>query len=254
MRLLLAAQRHLHARNRGKSPILHAGPSRHRQFPATKDNARATSMNHADFDDKRQLTRSASVSAKDERRSTIDHLRASTAMHHQGLENDLQIQKRLSEAGTRSPLIAGYLAFYQETERALRPHLADMPDLAFFSRFHSRQIPAKAELPRRGTLSVNPVFPAIGTTAEALGAFYVVEGSSLGGKTILKALRSQGVSTDDLDFLDPYGSESGARWRSFLNVLERETGHDQSTTNACVSGAIKGFAFTAICLRAERTN
>jgi heme oxygenase (biliverdin-IX-beta and delta-forming) len=70
----------------------------------------------------------------------------------------------------------------------------------------------------------------------------------------LKALRSQGVSTDNLDFLDPYGSESGVHWRTFLNVLERETGHDQSTTNACVSGAIKGFAFAAICLRAERTN
>jgi heme oxygenase len=222
-------------------------------LPAMNDNAR-TSMNHADFDDKRQLTGSASVSARDERRSTIDHLRASTATHHQSLDNDLQIQKRLSEAGTRGPLIAGYLAFYRETERALTPHLADMPDLAFSSRFHARQIAARAELRRRGTLSADPVFPAIGTVAEALGAFYVIEGSSLGGKTILKALRSQGAPADELDFLDPYGSESGARWRSFLNVLERETGHDQSTTNACVSGAIKGFAFAAMCLRAERTN
>jgi heme oxygenase (biliverdin-IX-beta and delta-forming) len=211
-------------------------------------------MNHADFNDKRQLMGGASVPAKVERRSTIDHLRASTATHHQGLENDLQIQKRLSEAGTRGPLIAGYLAFYQETELALRPHLADMPDLAFFSRFHSRQVPGEAEFSRRGTFLASQVFPAIGTMAEALGAFYVVEGSSLGGKTILKALRSQGVSTDNLDFLDPYGSESGVHWRTFLNVLERETGHDQSTTNACVSGAIKGFAFAAICLRAERTN
>jgi heme oxygenase len=129
-----------------------------------------------------------------------------------------------------------------------------MPDLVFSSRFHARQIAARAELRRRGTLSADPVFPAIGTVAEALGAFYVIEGSSLGGKTILKALRSQGAPTDELDFLDPYGSESGARWRSFLNVLERETGHDQSTTDACVSGAIKGFAFAAMCLRAERTN
>jgi heme oxygenase (biliverdin-IX-beta and delta-forming) len=196
----------------------------------------------------------AEVSAKDERRSTIGYLRASTATHHQGLENDPQIQKRLSEAGTRGPLVAGYLAFYQETELALMQHLADTPDLAFFSRFHSRQIPGEAELSRRGTFLASLVFPAIGTMAEALGAFFVVEGSSLGGKTILMALRSQGVSKDDLDFLDPYGSESGVRWRTFLNVLERETGHDQSATDACVSGAIKGFAFAAMCLRAERTN
>ena len=211
-------------------------------------------MNHADFDDKRQLVGSASVSARNEWRSTIDLLRARTATHHQDLESGLQIQDRLSEPGTRGPLIAGYLAFYQETERALRPHLADMPDLAFSSRFRSRQILTKSELPRHGTLSVNPIFPAIGTTAEALGAFYVLEGSTLGGKTILKALRTRGVSTNDLRFLDPYGSESGSRWRSFLNVLARETGHDQSTANACISGAIKGFVFAAMCLRAERTN
>jgi heme oxygenase len=211
-------------------------------------------MNQADFDDKRQLTGDASAPAKDKRRSTIAHLRASTATHHQGLENDFQIRERLSEAATRGPLFAGYLAFYQQTELALRPHLADIPDLAFFSRLHSRRIPAEAELSRRGTFLANLAFPSIGTMAEALGAFYVVEGSSLGGKTILKALRRQGVSTDGLDFLDPYGSESGVRWCTFLNVLERETGHDQSTTTACISGAIKGFAFAAMCLRAERTN
>jgi hypothetical protein len=76
-------------------------------------------MNHADFDDKRQLTGSASVSAKDERRSTIDQLRASTATHHQGLESRLQIQHRLSEPGTRGPLIAGSDSFWFEHSAAL---------------------------------------------------------------------------------------------------------------------------------------
>ena len=215
---------------------------------------RSTSMDNANFDDKRQLTTSVSVSSKSEPRSTIDVLRASTATRHQDLESDLQIQHRLSAAETRGPLIAGYLAFYRETEEALKPHLADMPDLAFSSRFHARQMPGKTGLSSHGTFLINPLFPAIGTTAEALGAFYVLEGSTLGGKTILKALKRRGVSTDNLHFLDPYGNQAGARWRGFLNILERETGHDQSTIDACVSGAIKGFAFAATCLRAERTN
>lgn len=213
---------------------------------------KCNTMNRAELDDRRQLARNVPASPTDEPQSMIALLRSRTAMHHHRLEADLHIMDRLSEAATRGPLIGGYDAFYQETERALRPHLADMPDLAFSSRFHSRQIQAASRL--RGTSSVNPIFPAIGTTAEALGAFYVLEGSTLGGKTILKTLRSRGVSTSDLHFLDPYGSESGARWRSFLNVLERETGHGPSTANACISGAIKGFAFAAMCLRAERTN
>jgi heme oxygenase (biliverdin-IX-beta and delta-forming) len=212
------------------------------------------SMNHADVDDDRLLAGSAPISARNERRSTIDLLRAGTAKHHLDLESGLQIQDRLSEPATRGPLIAGYLAFYRETERALRPYLADMPDLAFSSRFHSRQISATAALSARELVSIDPSFPTIGTKAEALGAFYVLEGSTLGGKIILNALRNRGVSTDNLHFLNPYGSESGARWRSFLNILERETGHDRSTINACIAGAIKGFAFATACLRAERTN
>ena len=153
---------------------------------------------------------------------------------------------------TRGPLVAGYFAFYRETEAALKPHLADTPDLAFSSRLHSRQTRSQTALSEHKMLLVNPLFPVIETKAEALGVFYVLEGSTLGGRTILKALRSQGVSTDDLYFLDPYGKESGARWRAFLSVLEREVGHDQ--IDECVSGAMKGFVFAAMCLRAERTN
>ena len=178
----------------------------------------------------------------------IDRLRAQTATYHQGLESDLGIQKRLSRIETRGPLIAGYTALHRECEAALRPHLWDMPDLAFSSRFGPLRIPGHAELPGHKHPLVDPVFPAIDTKAEALGALYVLEGSTLGGKTILKALRSQGVSTDELHFLDPYGKDAGALWRGFLGVLERETAHSQSAMNECVSGAIKAFAFAARCL------
>ena len=151
-------------------------------------------------------------------------------------------------------MIAGYLALHREAEAALRPHLWDMLDLAFSSRVRSNRIPNRTDLLRHRKLPANPVFPAIGTKVEALGVLYVIEGSTLGGKTILKSLRSQGVSTDDLHFLDPYGKDTGTYWRAFLKVLERETSHDQSTMNACASGAVKAFSFAATCLREERTN
>jgi heme oxygenase (biliverdin-IX-beta and delta-forming) len=213
-----------------------------------------TSMNGTNLDNGRQVTRSVSDSWMTEPRSTIDLLRARTAKHHHGLESGLQIQNRLSEVETRDPLIAGYFAFYRETEAALRPHLWDLSDLAFSFRVRSRRFPSKTELPRHRALLVNPVFPAIGTKAEAVGALYVVEGSTLGGRKILQALRCQGVSTDDLHFLDPYGKETGARWRTFLRILERETAYSETTKSDCISGALKAFAFAAMCLREERTN
>lgn len=213
-----------------------------------------TSTNGTNLDNERQTTRSVCASRMIEPRSTIDLLRARTAKHHHALESGLQIQKRLSEVETRGPLIAGYSTLHRETEAALRPHLWDMSDLAFSSRVRSRRIPSKTELRWHGRLLVNPVFPAIGTKAEALGALYVLEGSTLGGRKILQSLRSQGVSTDDLHFLDPYGKDAGVNWRLFLRVLERETAHNQTTMNECVSGAIKAFALAATCLRDERKN
>lgn len=148
-------------------------------------------MNGTQLDSEREVTGSVSAGMI-EPRSMIGLLRARTAEHHHGLESGLGILHRLSEAATRGPLIAGYFSLYRATEAALRPHLSDMPDLAFCSRVRSRQIPDKAELPERGKLLVNPVFPAIGTKAEALGALYVLDGSTLGGRKILQALRRQG--------------------------------------------------------------
>jgi heme oxygenase (biliverdin-IX-beta and delta-forming) len=212
-----------------------------------------TSMNGTDLDSERQAT-GVSTARMTEPRSTIDLLRARTAEHHHALESGLDIQNRLSEVATRGPLIAGYHALHRETAATLRPHLRDMPDLAFSPHLRARQAPGKTELAWHEKPPVNPVFPAIGTKAEALGALYVLEGSTLGGRTILRALRSRGVSTDGLDFLDPYGEKAGANWRTFLRVLERETAHSQTTMNECVSGAIRAFALAATCLRDERNN
>jgi heme oxygenase (biliverdin-IX-beta and delta-forming) len=214
---------------------------------------RITSMNGSNLDSEREVTRSV-FAGMTEPRSTIGLLRARTSEHHHGLESGLQIQHRLSDAATRGPLIAGYFALYREMDAALRPHLSDMPDLAFCARIGSRRFAGNTELPRHGKLLVNPVFPAIETTAEALGALYVIEGSTLGGRKILQTLRRQGVSTDDLHFLDPYGKDAGANWRMFLVVLERETASNHATMNDCVSGAVKAFSFAAACLRDERKN
>ena len=206
-------------------------------------------MNGTNLDSERQAA-GVSSARMTEPRSTIDLLRARTAEHHHALESGLDIQNRLSKAATRGPLMAGYHALHRETAAALRPHLRDMPDLAFSP--HIRARPGDTGAP--GHALVSPVVPAIGTKAEALGALYVLEGSTLGGRTILRALRSQGVSTDGLDFLDPYGKDAGVNWRTFLRVLERETAHSQTTMNECVSGAITTFALAATCLRDERKN
>lgn len=76
----------------------------------------------------------------------------------------------------------------------------------------------------------------------ALGILYVVEGSSLGGRFILKNIEiikgldeGKGVS-----YFTGYGNKTGSHWKSFLNVLteyqEENNGEDE-----IIKGAIYAF-------------
>jgi heme oxygenase len=91
------------------------------------------------------------------------------------------------------------------------------------------------------------------TPAEALGALYVLEGSSLGGRVILKELKRRDVSLAGLGFLDPYGADTSRRWQSFLAILEREITSCEQKADA-VKGALDTFAFARLCLCKESTH
>jgi hypothetical protein len=83
-------------------------------------------MNNTGLDRQRDVTGNVSACRMKEQRSTVGLLRAETATQHHAMEHRLDIQNRLSGTETRGPLIAGYFAFYRETEAALRPHPRDM--------------------------------------------------------------------------------------------------------------------------------
>lgn len=56
----------------------------------------------------------------------------------------------------------------------------------------------------------------ISNRAEALGFLYVIEGSTLGGRLILRELAAGGAEITGLSFLDPFGAEG---------ALERAAGN-----------------------------
>lgn len=60
-----------------------------------------------------------------------------------------------------------------------------------------------------------------GNPGEAAGALYVLEGSTLGGKVIAKALRKlENWPITGTNYLDPYGSATGAKWAQFQAYLD----------------------------------
>ena len=175
-------------------------------------------------------------------------LRNATASAHRHLEAHLDVINRLCALPTRGGLVSRYYTFHSRVEAALTPHLKLLTDLAFASRCRTpllaKDLLALGCRPSPDQESTLCLF----SQAEALGGLYVLEGSTLGGRAILKNLGRQGDSVLGLDFLDPYGAKTGELWRSFLDVLERETASCQAALNETVSGAVKVFAFAEECL------
>jgi heme oxygenase len=73
------------------------------------------------------------------------------------------------------------------------------------------------ELAPRGAL------PMIETLGQAFGALYVLEGSKLGGRYILKDLSNRlGSDIEGMDaFFTGYGSDTAVRWASFKGSLDK---------------------------------
>ncbi len=141
---------------------------------------------------------------------------------------------RLSEDTSRADLVRRYAALHIPAETALGPTLDPVADLDFESRRRGQHW-------RDHDAVETPAFPSPESRAEALGMLYVLEGSTLGGRVILRELAGRGVDTGSLAFLDPYGKQAGDRWRGFIAVLDREIGDDAVRLEQAGKGARRAF-------------
>jgi heme oxygenase len=199
--------------------------------------------------DARSFAESSALSA-----TTLECLRAETSLVHRRLDQTLGLIDRLQAPETRAALVAGYYNFHSGAEIAVAPFLSAIADLDFAARRRSpliaRDIQALGECaPTDGVPSLD-----IATRSEAFGALYVLEGSCLGGRLILKDLVRRASPMTGLGFLNPYGARTAELWLAFLAVLERETASRKETIKQTVAGAMKAFAFAELCLSKESTN
>lgn len=66
--------------------------------------------------------------------------------------------------------------------------------------------------------------PEIGVPFGLLGSLYVLEGATLGGMVIVKALKKNSnlSGIDNFHYFGCYGGETGKQWKKFLAVLQQE--------------------------------
>ena len=172
----------------------------------------------------------------------VQHLRSVTNEAHRRLETRLDVIARLTDPILRPKLVERYAALHIPADAMLAPYLRNIDELDMGVR---RRTPLLEAFVRKCPL---PMFPEPSNRAQALGMLYVLEGSTLGGRFILRTLAERGVDDPNLAFLDPYGQETGLRWRSFLSVLTRETDHDDTRVLHAGTGALLAFAHAELVL------
>lgn len=154
-------------------------------------------------------------------------LKHETEALHQQVEASLL--PRLQHIRSREEygrLLRFFYGYFFPVEEAIQQHItpAHLPDI------HKRRNAASL-LTDLHNLGDDPVpelsrqLPVISNVAQAFGALYVLEGSTLGGRVIAKMLAKNthyAIPADALHFFNGYGAETGKMWTGFLEALNKQ--------------------------------
>ncbi len=150
----------------------------------------------------------------------LDRLRTDTRDAHAALEDALALMRPPLRRERFVQVLQGFLAFH----RAWSPRMAVLvgdPELVT-SRAKTALIERDLQalgVAERPALLLDLGFLA--TRSAAWGSFYVLEGSTLGGQVISKALRRTAwAPPEGLAYFNPYGRRTGEMWAGFRAALE----------------------------------
>lgn len=174
----------------------------------------------------------------------IKYLREGTAVLHQELERILipRIKQTTTPAQYLS-LLQLFYGFYYPLEQHIAAHL----DTSFPGGFEHRR-KASLLLQDMAVINGSPVeppalctdIPEITDAGQALGALYVLEGSSLGGQVISQML-TRNLSVPELpkalSFFEGYGANTQTMWDSFVHYVDGYNGTDAQKARLIQSAA-----------------
>ncbi|WP_233789218.1 biliverdin-producing heme oxygenase [Sphingobacterium sp. HMA12] len=149
-----------------------------------------------------------------------EELRNQTASPHQQLEKLVVARlKPIRSNAEYADLLKIFYSYFKNLEEAIAPYitkniLADYPERRHAVSLAEDIVELGGDL---NDLTEVPV-PFIDSTAKALGALYVMEGSVMGGMVIVRMLAKYGI-TEGVSFFSGYGSETGQKWNAFIDAL-----------------------------------
>lgn len=179
--------------------------------------------------------------------SFLQDLRKQTGPQHQQLESS-SLSQALMKPGVEMQDYTRYLSYMyrviEYAEEHIFPLVNDLLETSSRRKLYSIQKDL-AYLHGQPVAQYFSISDKELTQAEALGYLYVIEGSTLGGRVIIKHLQKY-LPVNEQDgalFFAGYGADTGKQWSSFLQTLTA-----YATGKHCEETVIQSAiaAFTAI--------
>lgn len=155
----------------------------------------------------------------------ITRLREATANSHKKLEQKLfPFIQNIETIEEYAVLLNRFYRFVKPVQDKIHQYInpAIVPDLPL-RRNAALLLEDLKALGTATTETTATALPAINDHFSAMGALYVLEGSTLGGKIIAKTLAEKLGNDVSLLFFRGYGAETGSMWKKFTHYLEHPT-------------------------------
>ena len=179
------------------------------------------------------------------------HLRSATAHAHEDVELAFDLDARLASREAYAALLVRLHGFYGPVEQALEGWVGRLPGVDLAARRRAALL--DHDLAALGTSVSGPSIesPQLPTAGQALGCLYVLEGSALGGRLVLRAARDRLGDDLPVAFFGSVGREHlGADWRALKAALDRHGAeHGAAGRTAVTAGARETFAAMSRWLR-----
>lgn len=161
----------------------------------------------------------------------------------------LQQLKAVQTKDDYARLLKFFYAFFREVEKAIAPFMTSevVPD--YSERRNVNHLKADIESLGGDVHKDLPqtTAPSIVNKYQALGALYVMEGSVLGGRTIVKMLEKNNINTG-ISFFSGYGENTPVLWGRFIELLNQQITADEHKQQA-IQAAKDTFTLFAVTFR-----
>lgn len=157
----------------------------------------------------------------------LDRLKNDTIHNHKLLESNELLSNLMMDHLTvdiYKRIISKFYTYFYPLEKKITPFFSDEKLIPDF--FHRRKSSSLLEDLQHYHISETGLefcrqLPEIDNLSNAIGALYVLEGSTLGGRFISKKVNETigATPTSGAKFYHGYGPETGAYWKSFCGYL-----------------------------------